>query len=100
MTGHSAHDDASYVPKELFREWEKKDPIRRLESRLLREKGTTEDGLKQLAVRISREVDEALALAENDPYPDPTDALVGVYADLTMESPLAFADTFFTQGGR
>ncbi|HVN77973.1 MAG TPA: thiamine pyrophosphate-dependent dehydrogenase E1 component subunit alpha [Terriglobia bacterium] len=100
MTGHSAHDDASYVPKELFKEWEKKDPIRRLESRLLQEKGTTEDGLKQLAVRISREVDEALALAENDPYPDPAEALDGVYADLTMDAPLAFADTFFTQGGR
>ena len=100
MTGHSAHDDASYVPKEQFMEWEKKDPIRRLESRLLRDKVSTEESLKQLAVRISREVDEALALAENDPYPDPSETLEGVYADFKMESPLTFAETFFTHGGR
>src|SRR6058998_3298707 len=31
MTGHSAHDDAGYVAKELFQEWLDKDPIRRHE---------------------------------------------------------------------
>src|SRR5438874_1916742 len=27
MRGHAEHDDASYVPKELFEEWEARDPI-------------------------------------------------------------------------
>jgi len=31
MTGHSAHDAAEYVPEKLFAQWEKKDPIARLE---------------------------------------------------------------------
>jgi TPP-dependent pyruvate/acetoin dehydrogenase alpha subunit len=100
MTGHSAHDDASYVPKEQFEEWEKKDPLRRLEARLLQDKAASEEELKQLGARISREVDEALALAEADPYPEPLETLQGVYADWTMEAPLAFAGQFFAQEDR
>src|SRR5205809_1876702 len=38
MTGHSAHDDAGYVPPELFEFWEEKDPIRRFE-RFLTQRG-------------------------------------------------------------
>src|SRR5215831_19530005 len=37
MTGHSAHDAASYVPKRLFEEWEKLDPIVRAERRMIEE---------------------------------------------------------------
>src|SRR5919201_6818435 len=29
MEGHAVHDDASYVPKELFEEWARRDPIER-----------------------------------------------------------------------
>jgi pyruvate dehydrogenase E1 component alpha subunit len=97
MTGHSAHDDVKYVDKELFREWEKKDPILRLETSLLERKAVSEDAVKKLAARITREVDEAVTLAENDPFPDPAEALEGVYADQRAEAPLAFANTFFSQ---
>src|SRR3984893_1670731 len=37
MTGHSAHDPAHFVPKALFEEWEKLDPILRLEAKMLAE---------------------------------------------------------------
>jgi pyruvate dehydrogenase E1 component alpha subunit len=87
MTGHSAHDDVKYVPKHLFEEWEKKDPILRLETLLLKYKTTTEADVKRLAARIAREVDEAISLAENDPYPEPHEALEGVYADQVAEAP-------------
>lgn len=96
MTGHSAHDDVKYVPKELFAEWEKKDPILRLESSLLRSKVVSEDEVKKLAARITREVDEAVSLAENDPFPEPGETLQGVYADQAVEAPLSFASTFFS----
>jgi acetoin:2,6-dichlorophenolindophenol oxidoreductase subunit alpha len=95
MTGHSAHDDVKYVPKHLFEEWEKKDPILRLETLLLKDKTATEADVKRLAARIAREVDEAISLAENDPYPEPHEALEGVYADQVAEAPLSFADVFF-----
>jgi TPP-dependent pyruvate/acetoin dehydrogenase alpha subunit len=32
MHGHSAHDGAEYVPKELIAEWKKKDPVMRIET--------------------------------------------------------------------
>jgi TPP-dependent pyruvate/acetoin dehydrogenase alpha subunit len=42
-------------------------------------------------------VDEAVAIAENDPFPDPAETLDGVFADQNAEAPLAFANTFFFQ---
>ena len=29
MEGHAVHDDAFYVPGEMFEEWAKRDPIER-----------------------------------------------------------------------
>jgi TPP-dependent pyruvate/acetoin dehydrogenase alpha subunit len=97
MTGHSAHDDVKYVPAELFAEWEKKDPILRLETSLLRDKTVSEDEVKKMAARITREVDEAVSLAENDPFPEPSEALQGVYADQEIEAPLTVANTLLSQ---
>jgi len=98
MTGHSAHDDMKYVPKELFEEWEKKDPILRLETSLLNNNVVTEEEVKKLATRITQETDKALQQAENDPFPAPREVLEGVYADQTIAAPLAFADAFFSRG--
>ena len=79
MTGHSAHDDAGYVPPELFEYWEERDPINRFE-RFLTERGlTTTSALDQLQTRINHEIDDAIQLAEKDPFPDPEDCLKDVY---------------------
>jgi TPP-dependent pyruvate/acetoin dehydrogenase alpha subunit len=79
MTGHSAHDDAGYVPPELFQYWEERDPIRRHE-RLLIERGIiTAEKAKEMKTRINREIDVAIALAEKDPFPEPEDCLRDVY---------------------
>ena len=97
MTGHSAHDDMKYVPKELFEEWEKRDPILLLETSLISNHVVTEDDVRKMATRITQEIDEAVQLAENDPFPAPGETLEGVYADQVVESPLAFADAFFSR---
>jgi len=79
MTGHSAHDAAEYVPKELFAKWEKRDPIVRLEA-YARKKGLfTEEELQAMSARVIAEVDEAVAWAESRPYPDPATLLDGVF---------------------
>lgn len=81
MTGHSAHDDASYVPDELFEEWKQKDPIPRLET-LLEERGVlTRSDIEALGRKVSAEIDEAVEQAEKDPLPPPEDTLTGVYAE-------------------
>ena len=50
-----------------------------------------------MATRITQEIDQAVQQAENDPFPAPRETLDGVYADQTIESPLAFADAFFSR---
>jgi pyruvate dehydrogenase E1 component alpha subunit len=79
MTGHSAHDAADYVPKNLWEEWGKLDPINRLEARMLDQGWAAQSELEQLHSRITREVDEAVAWADASPYPDPATLLDGVY---------------------
>jgi pyruvate dehydrogenase E1 component alpha subunit len=79
MTGHSAHDDARYVPRELFEHWEKRDPITLLETSML-EAGTMSDKkIQDMNNRIVAEIDDAVTQADQDPYPDPEDCLTDVY---------------------
>jgi pyruvate dehydrogenase E1 component alpha subunit len=79
MTGHSAHDDAGYVPNELFQYWEERDPIRRHQSFLIERGLITDAKVKELQARVNREIDEAIQIAEKDPFPDPEDCLKDVY---------------------
>jgi TPP-dependent pyruvate/acetoin dehydrogenase alpha subunit len=79
MTGHSAHDAAHYVPKELFDHWAKLDPIPRLQSKMLLEGWATRAELDELQAQVLQEVDEAVAWAEKSPFPDPATLLDGVY---------------------
>jgi len=79
MTGHSAHDDAGYVPKAKFEEWEKKDPVSLFQHRLVEEQVMTFDEIKQLHARVIQEIDGAVHWAERSPYPAPEECLRGVY---------------------
>ena len=79
MTGHSAHDGAEYVPPELFADWAKKDPITRLEEKMLAENWADRAALDALHAGIRREVDEAVAWAENSPFPAAETLMQGVY---------------------
>jgi len=79
MTGHSAHDDAGYVPSELFQYWEERDPIRRHEKLLIERGIITSKEAKELQDRINREIDEGIQFAEKDPFPEPEDCLKDVY---------------------
>lgn len=76
MTGHAAHDDARYVPAELFEEWKKKDPIESFRKKLGRQ-------AKKLA-QIEKEVEDLLAedveFALDSPAPDPNEPLWEVFA--------------------
>ncbi len=81
MTGHSAHDDAGYVPEELFREWEQKDPITRYQRYLIDDDILTVEEIEAMKADVIREIDEAVDWAEKSPFPDPGDCLTGVYCE-------------------
>ena len=77
MRGHAQHDDAGYVPKRTFEEWEKRDPIARCEKLL--EPSAKEKS--EVEARIEKEVSEAEAIAVSASYPDGDQAVKGVFED-------------------
>lgn len=80
MHGHSEHDSAKYVPRELLEEWKKKDPILQMEKYLIGSNIATKDELDSIDIQVKKEVEEAESFAEESPYPNPEDCLKGVYA--------------------
>jgi TPP-dependent pyruvate/acetoin dehydrogenase alpha subunit len=81
MHGHGAHDDMSYVPKEMFEEWGRRDPIERHERRLAEEHGFDDEELRELREDVKREVAEAAEKALASPMPEPDLATEGVFAE-------------------
>ncbi len=81
MKGHAEHDDAGYVPSELFDEWAKRDPIDRLRGYLLRNDIATEAQLEETVSTIAQQIDEDTDFALASPFPRPELARGGVFAD-------------------
>ena len=84
MKGHAEHDDAGYVPKEMFEEWKQKDPIERFERHLLRHGLATEDDLKAIVAKIDAELIPEVDFALASPMPPPERAFEGVYEEGTV----------------
>jgi TPP-dependent pyruvate/acetoin dehydrogenase alpha subunit len=81
MTGHSAHDDAGYVPEKLFTEWKKKDPIVRFENDLLEEGVISREDIERMQREIDAIIDDAVEWAENEPLPVAEDLMTDVYSE-------------------
>ena len=81
MEGHAVHDDASYVPKELFERWAASDPIERYRAWLFEKAGFTDDEEDEISSAVKRHLHEDLERAEASPLPDPSTLLHGVYAE-------------------
>ncbi|HZP01625.1 MAG TPA: thiamine pyrophosphate-dependent dehydrogenase E1 component subunit alpha [Terriglobia bacterium] len=79
MTGHAAHDDASYVPPELFKKWARRDPIKRFQKQLIARQIITPACVAEMEGAVRKEVDAALAFAERSPLPEGSTAVEGVY---------------------
>jgi len=81
MKGHAEHDAQAYVdPKEL-EEWRRQDPLARLARALTESGAMTPAGLRAAHEEIERQLDADVAFAESSPFPDPSLAFAGVYAD-------------------
>jgi pyruvate dehydrogenase E1 component alpha subunit len=80
MRGHSEHDDASYVPRDLLEEWRGKDPIQRFERRLREQRILDDAGVTQVTKRIADELEAAVAWAEASPFPKGEEIEQGVYS--------------------
>ncbi len=80
MHGHSEHDSAKYVPRELLEEWKKRDPIMNMEKYLLENNISKREELDDIGLRAKEEIDEAESFAMESPYPKPEDCFKGVYS--------------------
>ncbi|HWB23526.1 MAG TPA: thiamine pyrophosphate-dependent dehydrogenase E1 component subunit alpha [Gaiellaceae bacterium] len=80
MEGHAVHDDASYVPKELFEQWAERDPVERYRRWMRDEVGMTDEEEDEITVQVKKLLNDALQRAEDSPMPDPATLLDGVYA--------------------
>lgn len=72
MRGHEEASGTKYVPKDLFEKWDKKDPISKLERKLLREKVYVKDELDQLREEIRVHVEEIAEYAIKQPEVEST----------------------------
>jgi len=80
MEGHAVHDDAFYVPKEMFEHWAARDPVERYRSWLREQAGMTDDEEHEITSAVKRLLNDALERAEASPLPDPATLEDGVFA--------------------
>jgi pyruvate dehydrogenase E1 component alpha subunit len=80
MEGHAVHDDAFYVPKELFERWAENDPIERFRSWLRENAELSDDEEDEISSGVKKLLNDALARAEESPLPEPSKLADGVYA--------------------
>jgi pyruvate dehydrogenase E1 component alpha subunit len=80
MEGHAVHDDASYVPREMFEEWTRRDPIERFRTWLRDNAAMTLAEEDEISAGVKKLLNDSLQRAEESPMPDPSTLLDGVYA--------------------
>jgi TPP-dependent pyruvate/acetoin dehydrogenase alpha subunit len=83
MEGHAAHDDASYVPKQMLEEWARRDPIEQYRSWLGRHASLTAEEDQSLEAEVSALLQDAMRRADASPIPDGSTVTDGVYAELS-----------------
>jgi pyruvate dehydrogenase E1 component alpha subunit len=82
MEGHAVHDDASYVPADLFAEFAARDPVERFTAWLQMNEGVTDAELEAIEQDVRELIDAGVAEAEASPQPDAATVLDGVYATI------------------
>lgn len=81
MRGHEEASGVKYVPKELFEEWAKKDPIQNFEQYLLSEKWINQKKIDELTADFNQQINEGLdkSAQEENPKGDTQIELNDVY---------------------
>src|SRR5256885_377987 len=72
MEGHAVHDDAFYVPKEMFEKWAENDPLERFRTWLRQNADMSDDEEEEISGVVKKILNDALKRAEDSPLPDPS----------------------------
>ncbi len=81
MKGHAAHDNQSYVPKDVLEYWRSRDPIDNFRRHLTEDQIASREEIEAVEAKVEALLDEDQQWAESQPAPKPEDALGDVYAD-------------------
>ena len=83
MRGHEEASGVKYVPKEMFEEWEKKDPIKNYEGWLLKEKIISEGEIAEIRLATKNKIEEELKIGfiAEPINPDTKEEIKDVYAE-------------------
>jgi len=97
MRGHEEASGVKYVPKALFEEWGKKDPLLNYEQYLKEQKLLTDDAIAAYRAEIQKEIEDGLAtgFAATPIVPDTAEELADVYAPAT--APVVMPGTAATE---
>ena len=80
--GHAEHDNQSYVPEGEIDRWAStNDPLDRYSKVLTTDFGFEAETLAAVDEEVKTLIDAATDEAEKSPFPEPGDALLGIYAD-------------------
>jgi TPP-dependent pyruvate/acetoin dehydrogenase alpha subunit len=90
--GHAEHDNQSYVPQGELGYWEARDPLERYAKRLEETGWVSASERAATLARIEKELDAAVAAAEQDGFPEPESALASVFAHPARVEPLWYKD--------
>src|SRR5258705_533881 len=88
MRGHEEASGTKYVPKELFDQWGKKDPLNNYENYLLEKKIISEENIAAFRKEIKKEIEAGFEVAFSEPEvtPDTGAEIADVYVP-TSPSP-------------
>jgi pyruvate dehydrogenase E1 component alpha subunit len=78
--GHSMGDPERYRKSDEVKRWEKDDPIGIFNDHLVKNKITTEAGLKKIEQEVEAEVADAVRFAEESPEPAAEELFTDIYA--------------------
>ena len=70
--GHSVSDPAKYRTKDELNHYKDLDPLETIKNRMLELEYITEDEIEKMDEAMTKEMDEAVAFAEESPFPDPS----------------------------
>jgi pyruvate dehydrogenase E1 component alpha subunit len=77
--GHFEGDPCAYRTDEELEEWKAKDPLPRMEAKLIDNKVLSTDEVEGIKAKVKEELEKAISFAESSPMADPADLLEDVY---------------------
>src|SRR5437588_4397211 len=80
MEGHAVHDDAFYVPKEMFERWAENDPLERFRTWLRDNADMSDEEEEEIGADVKKALNDALKRAEDSPLPEPSSLTEGIFA--------------------